>query len=324
MMNVVSILTFLTVVAVGLGSYALGTSLLSKYRQERRLNKIADPFKADKKETSPELQAFNKKRKSSKREIKLIARIPLFGNLYRACVIYNYPWLTPLAFLVPFLVGYLLTPHMPIYVMPFGIKYTFSLLVSAFFCGRIAMFFAGKYQAKLDNNIPVLLDAITRGLRVGKSFTAVLEKVGDELEGPIKRIIEDIKEGLEVGVDPVEIFTEYGDSTGVESFHYIAALLAANQKSGGSMAPAFESLSNTIRAKKELIIKIDAMSQESKFTGYVMAILPFALVWNATAMKPELTENLWHTGIGNYVFIVVTFVVYIALLIMQFMSRMKV
>lgn len=323
-MSIFNILTFLVVVFSLISIYLVFKFLLNNYRRKLRLNLVMSEFKKDVQTHKKENEnAFTKKKKTKKRVIKWYAKIPFFGDIYKALVIFNLQYLVVPALFIPFILGFLVDPIVPLNVLPAQITIPFNSLVSAFFTGKVFMFLAQRHANKLSDDIPVFLDAVERGLRVGKPFSQVIGDVGDELNKPMRAIVRDVKNSIDIGMNPADVFIEYGDSTGVESFYFIAALLSANASSGGSMAPAFESLSNTVRLNKELNIKIEALSTETKFAGYMLAGMPFGFIIFISSSTPRMVENLWDTAAGNFVFMSTTLSIYISLLIMQRLSRIK-
>ena len=267
--------------------------------------------------------AFNGKKKQKTAKTALF-RIPIFGAIYRNISTLGHWHLVVPAMIAPFILAYPMALVLPLPLFAMNIKYALGVFLGANIVMAYTGMQAAKYQKMLLDDIPVFLDSMTRGLRVGKSFEDQLATVGDELNPPMKRIVDELHKGISVGFDPADLFVEQGDRTGVDGFYFVAAALSANQISGGSMAPGIDSLSEQQRMNKELVMKVKSLTSEANFAGYFLAGLPFFFLVFLTMTKPRFTQHLYDTLTGHWVLVGATGAIYIAVMIMRKLASIKV
>ena len=319
-MTLTSALASLVIFALGI--LVILRAVRLRLKKDHALKRLAPEAKS--KLFNEEFDFAFKGKKKQKTARTALFRIPVFGSIYRNIATLGRWHLVVPAILAPFVLGYAIAIVLPLPLFPMSIKYPLGLFLGA----NIVMIYTGmqaaKYQTMLMDDIPVFLDSMTRGLRVGKSFEEQLATVGEELNPPMKRIVDEIHKGISVGFDPAELFVEQGDRTGIDGFYFIAAALAANQISGGSISSGIESLSEQQRMNKELVMKVKSLTSEANFAGYFLAALPFFFVVFLTYTKPRFTQHLYDTETGHWVLVGASFAIYVAVMIMRKLASIKV
>lgn len=305
-----------------LGLVVILRAFRMRIKKDQALKKLA-PEKQDTLFKENAEMAFGGRKKQQTAKTYLF-RIPIFGSIYRSMTTLGLWHLILPAMILPFLLGYPIALVLPLDLFPMSIKYP----LGAFLGANIVMAYAGmkaaKYQNMLIDDIPVFLDAMARGLRVGKAFEDQLSTVGEELNPPMRRIVDELHTGISVGFDPADLFVEQGDRTGIDGFYFIAAALSANQVSGGSIAPGIESLSEQQRMNKELVMKVKSLTSEANFAGYFLAGLPLFFVVLLTYTKPQFVVRLYDTVTGHWVLVFAFFAIYTAVMIMRKLASIKV
>ena len=232
-------------------------------------------------------------------------------------------------FSVPFVVGLLslswpLSHWLPIDHLPHAVPFVVALVISIIGSGALLGIIAGKKRDRIEADIPVFLDALARGLRVGKPFERSLTE-GSELLGPaMKTAVEEIRIGTSVGFSASAMFEQQAHKTGVAGFHFISAALQAWERSGGDMAPAMESLSGVARSQRDIRLKVKSHAAQGKFGGYLITGLPVAFLIIFTNFKFVMVENFYAHSIGNVALVVVLCLVFASYLAVNKIASMKV
>ncbi|HYI42234.1 MAG TPA: type II secretion system F family protein, partial [Sphingomicrobium sp.] len=90
-------------------------------------------------------------------------------------------------------------------------------------------------------------------------------------------------------------------------FQFFVITLAIQRETGGNLAETLSNLADVLRKRAQMVLKIRAMSSESKASAYIVGALPFvvfALVW---MMNPEylgaffVDQRLMVAGLGGLV-----------------------
>ncbi|MBA4747982.1 MAG: type II secretion system F family protein, partial [Sphingopyxis sp.] len=104
---------------------------------------------------------------------------------------------------------------------------------------------------------------------------------------------------------------ESADMLATPEFQFFCITIAIQRETGGNLAETLNNLSDVLRKRAQMKLKIRAMSSEAKASAYIVGALPFfvfGLVWT---MNPTYLagffydERLIITGIGGMVWMAI-------------------
>src|SRR3546814_13606323 len=75
---------------------------------------------------------------------------------------------------------------------------------------------------------------------------------------------------------------ETADRLGTPEFQFFVITLAIQRETGGNLAETLANLSDVLRKRSQMRLKIKAMSSESKASAYIVGSLPFivfGMIW---------------------------------------------
>jgi tight adherence protein B len=160
---------------------------------------------------------------------------------------------------------------------------------------------------KFTSNFPDAIDLMVRGLRSGLPITETLGIVATELQGPVGVEFRMVSDKMKIGRTMEAALQETADRLGTSEFQFFVISLAIQRETGGNLAETLSNLSDVLRKRAQMKLKIRAMSSESKASAYIVGSLPFVvftLVWfiNPTYMAGFFTDQrLIVAGIGGLV-----------------------
>ena len=160
---------------------------------------------------------------------------------------------------------------------------------------------------KFTSNFPDAIDLMVRGLRSGLPITETLGIVAAELPGPVGFEFRMVADKMKIGRTMEIALQETADRLGTPEFQFFVITLAIQRETGGNLAETLSNLSDVLRKRAQMKLKIRAMSSESKASAYIVGSLPFivfGLVWfiNPTYMGGFFTDQrLIVAGIGGMI-----------------------
>ena len=160
---------------------------------------------------------------------------------------------------------------------------------------------------KFTSNFPDAIDLMVRGLRSGLPITETLGIVAAELPGPVGFEFRMVADKMKIGRTMEVALQETADRLGTPEFQFFVITLAIQRETGGNLAETLSNLSDVLRKRAQMKLKIRAMSSESKASAYIVGSLPFivfGLVWfiNPTYMGGFFTDQrLIVAGIGGMI-----------------------
>lgn len=102
-------------------------------------------------------------------------------------------------------------------------------------------------------------------------------------------------------MDPVELFAELGDRSGVPEIVELAQVISVGKKSGGDTIRIIKRMIDNITQKGDIESEIDTMVAGKRLEQRIMCLMPFGII-----MYLRLTNKSYISGLyGNFAGIVV-------------------
>jgi tight adherence protein B len=186
-----------------------------------------------------------------------------------------------------------------------------SLLIGIFFGIGGPHFVIGKMIKrrikKFNTNFPDAIELMVRGLRSGLPITETLGIVASEITGPVGLEFRIVVDKMKIGKTMESALQDTADRLGTAEFQFFVITLAIQRETGGNLAETLSNLADVLRKRAQMMLKIRAMSSESKASAYIVGSLPFVvftLVWmiNPGYMGGFFTDQrLMVAGLGGMV-----------------------
>jgi tight adherence protein B len=196
-------------------------------------------------------------------------------------------------------------------VMLRGAPFLLSLLLGMFAGIGGPHFFIGKLIQrrikKFNSNFPDAIELMVRGLRSGLPITETLGIVATEISGPVGIEFRMVSDKMKIGRTMEVALQETADRLGTAEFQFFVITLAIQRETGGNLAETLSNLADVLRKRAQMMLKIRAMSSESKASAWIIGSLPFVvfvLVWfiNPHYMASFFTDQrLMVAGFGGLV-----------------------
>ena len=138
---------------------------------------------------------------------------------------------------------------------------------------------ATRTRKKMQEQFPIALDVFVRGLRAGHPIAAALDLLTVELSEPIGPefgiVVDEVTYGAELR-DALQTMAERWD---LDDMRMFVVSLSVQSETGGNLAEILENLSQVIRERQSMYLKVRALSSEGRMTAIMLTVLPiFAFV----------------------------------------------
>src|SRR6185503_3667416 len=167
-----------------------------------------------------------------------------------------------------------------------GAPFILSLMLGLFFGIGGPHFVIGKMIKrrlnKFNSNFPDAIELMVRGLRSGLPITETLGIVASEISGPVGIEFRMVADKMKIGRTMEVALQETADRLGTAEFQFFVITLAIQRETGGNLAETLSNLADVLRKRAQMMLKIRAMSSESKASAWIIGSLPFVvftLVW---------------------------------------------
>lgn len=129
--------------------------------------------------------------------------------------------------------------------------------------------------AQFNAKFPDAIELLVRGLRSGLPISETIGVVAAEVPGPVGIEFRMVSDKMKIGKTMDQALQETADRLGTPEFQFFCITLAIQRETGGNLAETLSNLSDVLRKRMQMKLKIKAMSSESKASAYIIGALPF-------------------------------------------------
>ena len=164
-----------------------------------------------------------------------------------------------------------------------------------------------KRVANFNTRFPDAIDLLVRGLKSGLPVTETFQVVSQELPGPVGEEFKGVVERIRIGNTMEAALLESADMLGTPEFQFFCITIQIQRETGGNLAETLGNLSDVLRKRAQMKLKIRAMSSEAKASAYIVGALPFfvfAIVWTVNPSYLAgffVEERLMIAGVGGMI-----------------------
>lgn len=164
-----------------------------------------------------------------------------------------------------------------------------------------------KRVAQFNTRFPDAIDLLVRGLKSGLPVTETFQVVSQELPGPVGEEFKGVVERIRIGNTMEAALQETAQMLGTPEFQFFCITIAIQRETGGNLAETLGNLSDVLRKRAQMKLKIRAMSSEAKASAYIVGALPFFVFGAVWMMNPEYLAGFFSekrliiTGLGGLV-----------------------
>ncbi|KTE20429.1 pilus assembly protein TadB [Sphingopyxis sp. H050] len=179
----------------------------------------------------------------------------------------------------------------------------FGIGLPYFWTGRLIKKRVNAFNARF----PDAIDLLVRGLKSGLPVTETFQVVSHELPGPVGEEFRGVVERIRIGNTMEAALQESAEMLGTPEFQFFCITIQIQRETGGNLAETLANLSDVLRKRAQMKLKIKAMSSEAKASAYIVGALPFFVFGIVWMMNPEylagffVEERLMIAGVGGLI-----------------------
>lgn len=156
-----------------------------------------------------------------------------------------------------------------------------------------------KQLFKFLASFPEAIDTICRGLRSGLPITESIASVGREMPDPIGIEFRRISDGVKMGRPLEDSMWEVAKRLDNPEFRFFIIAMSIQRETGGNLAETLGNLGDLLRKRRQLRLKVKAMSSEAKASAMIIGSLPFIMFGLLLVINPDYVLTLIHDPKGK-------------------------
>ncbi len=148
-------------------------------------------------------------------------------------------------------------------------------------------------------NFPEAIDTMCRGIRSGLPITESIASVGREMPDPVGIEFHRISDGVRMGKTVEASMWDVAKRIDTPEWRFLIIAMAIQKETGGNLAETLGNLSDLIRKRRQLRLKIKAMSSEAKASAGIIGSLPFVMGMLLFVVNPDYLSVMFTKTTGK-------------------------
>lgn len=147
---------------------------------------------------------------------------------------------------------------------------------------------------------PEAIGLMVRGLKSGLPITETFQIVAQEIGDPVGLEFRQVTDQIRVGHPPEQALLDAASRVGVPELKFLTVTLSIQRETGGNLAETLENLDNILRRRRQMKLKIKAMSSEARASAMIIGALPFIMLALLSVVNHEYISLLFTTVRGHH------------------------
>jgi tight adherence protein B len=178
-------------------------------------------------------------------------------------------------------------------VVPVLVAVLIGLFSAIMYPHAVVGFMVARRRNKFIAYFPEAIDLMVRGLRSGLPITESIRTAGDEIPDPVGTELRRITDSVRLGSKLDEALWDTSRRLNIQEFNFFTVALSIQSETGGNLAETLANLSDVLRRRRQLKLKIKALSSEAKASAYIIGSLPFIMALLIFLVNPGYLDDLW-------------------------------
>ncbi|OGS19959.1 MAG: hypothetical protein A2252_01550 [Elusimicrobia bacterium RIFOXYA2_FULL_39_19] len=166
-----------------------------------------------------------------------------------------------------------------------------------------------KMKEKFDDQLIDALGLISNCVRSGASLQQALEVLVKESKPPIKHEFEETLSQINLGVSIEDAFKGMCKKLNSRDLDLAVLVINVGREYGGNLGENLVKISSTMRERKKIQNKIDAITSQGKMSAWIITFVPFIILFMLNLMEPDIFGLMFKTLIGKILLLVSIFMV---------------
>lgn len=157
-----------------------------------------------------------------------------------------------------------------------------------------------RWQLAFLENFNDAIDLIIRAVRSGIPVNEAIRQAGNEVNEPVMSEFRRIADSIDLGVDMRDALRQAADRVALSDFDFFVVCLVLQRETGGQLTETLEGLTHILRRRKEIRLKVRALTAEGRMTAAIVGALPVIVAALMYMLQPEHILRLTEPGLGRH------------------------
>lgn len=157
------------------------------------------------------------------------------------------------------------------------------------------------WEKRCNRFVDQMVDGLTimaNGIKAGLSVTQSMERVVDNMRGPISQEFSLVLNKIRLGMSVEEALNELGERIPRQDLQMFVTAVNILKETGGNLAETFSTIVTTVRERQKVEKKIQALTAQGTMQAVIITLVPFVLLATFLVIDPNYVKPLFTTSLG--------------------------
>jgi tight adherence protein B len=154
----------------------------------------------------------------------------------------------------------------------------------------------GRRQRAFTDQLPDLLTLLVGALRAGYGLAQAIDVLVEQMPPPASGEFARVQRAVGLGLPIQTALNDMSQRIGTDEVDLVVTAINVQYEMGGNLAETLETIGETIRDRIRMLREIRVLTAQQRMTGYILAVLPFAVGLGMYVINPEYIMRLFEPG----------------------------
>ncbi len=174
------------------------------------------------------------------------------------------------------------------------------------------------------SQFPDAIDLVVRGVRSGLPIGESIKSIAKEMPAPISEEFSKVNDSMKLGQTVEKALWECSARLDMPEVKFFVIALSIQRETGGNLAETLDNLSQILRKRRFMQLKIKAMSSEARASAMIIGSLPFIMFGILMLMNPKYVGLLLSDPRGHVLVGIGLGLIFLGNFIMRKMASFKI
>lgn len=152
--------------------------------------------------------------------------------------------------------------------------------------------------ATLVNQMVDGMTIMSNGIKAGQSLTQSMERVVENIKGPLSQEFSLILNKIRLGMSVEEALNEFGERIPRQDVQMFVTAVNILKETGGNLAETFQTITTTVRERQKVEKKIEALTAQGQMQATIISLVPLLLLVIFYVIDPNYIMPLFTRPLG--------------------------
>jgi tight adherence protein B len=156
---------------------------------------------------------------------------------------------------------------------------------------------------RFEEQLPEVLDLISRSLRAGHAFSSGLRLVSEEMGNPVSGEFDKTLNEINFGVATHDALINLTNRIPIDDLKFFVISVILQRETGGNLAEILENLARLIRERFKLNGHVRVLSAQARLSAYILVAIPILVGFAIHFLNPQFFEAFFEHPSGKYILV---------------------